>query len=78
MHECINRLLNSASDEDSIEYFCMLITTTGKKLEHEQAKDRLDQYFVRIVEIKENKNTSSCIWYMLEDMLDLRKSDWVP
>ena len=56
----------------------MLITTTGKKLDHEPAKDTLNQYIVRIVEIKENKNTSSSIQYMLEDVLDLRKRDLVP
>ena len=78
VHECIIRLLSSESDEDSIEYLCMLITTTGKKLDREQAKDRLDQYFDRIVQIKENKNTSSRIRYMLLDVLDLRKRNWVP
>lgn len=38
MHECIYRLLRSGSDEESLECFCRLITTTGKELDHEQAK----------------------------------------
>ena len=38
MHECIVRLLRSASDQESLECFCTLITTTGKELDHQQAK----------------------------------------
>ena len=38
MHECIVRLLRSASDQESLECFCRLITTTGKELDHQQAK----------------------------------------
>ena len=38
MHECIVRLLRSTSDEDALECFSRLITTTGKELDHPQAK----------------------------------------
>ena len=38
MHECIVRLLRSASDEECLECFARLITTTGKDLDHPQAK----------------------------------------
>ena len=38
MHECIVRLLRSTSDEDVLECFSRLITTTGKELDHPQAK----------------------------------------
>ena len=38
MHECIVRLLRSTSDEDALECFSHLITTTGKELDHPQAK----------------------------------------
>ena len=40
MHECVFRLLRSHSDEESLECFARLITTTGKDLDHPQAKVR--------------------------------------
>ena len=40
MHECIVRLLKSSSDEESLECFAGLITTTGKDLEIPEAKVR--------------------------------------
>ena len=38
MHECVVRLLRSSSDEESLECFAGLITTTGKDLDHPEAK----------------------------------------
>ena len=38
MYECTIRLLKSASDEESLEGFAMLMTTTGKDLDKEEAK----------------------------------------
>ena len=38
MHECIVRLLRSSSDEHSLEMCAILITTTGKDLDHPDAK----------------------------------------
>ena len=40
MHECVFRLLRSHSDVESLECFARLITTTGKDLDHPQAKVR--------------------------------------
>ena len=41
MHECIVRLLRSSSDEESLECFAGLITTTGKDLDKPEAKVRV-------------------------------------
>ena len=38
MHECVVRLLRSSSDEESLECFAGLITTTGKDLDYPEAK----------------------------------------
>ena len=38
LHECITRLLKSSSDEESLECFSRLISTTGKDLDKQQAK----------------------------------------
>ncbi len=37
IYECITRLLKSASDEETLECFSKLITTTGKDLEKPEA-----------------------------------------
>ena len=34
VHECIQRLLKSSSDEESLECFAKLMTTIGKELDH--------------------------------------------
>jgi translation initiation factor 4G len=78
MHECIVRLLRSTSDEDSLECFSRLITTTGKELDHQAAKQRMDRYFDRINEIIEKKKISSRIRFMLQDVQELRKNEWIP
>ena len=74
MHEWIDHLLRSGSDEKSLECFCRLITTR-KELEHEPAKECLGLYFDRINKIR--KKMSSHISFMLQDVLDLRKDGWV-
>lgn len=38
MHECITRLLRSSSDEEALECFGKLITTTGKDLDTPKAR----------------------------------------
>ena len=38
VHECMIRLLGSAYDEESLEGFAMLMTTTGKDLDKEETK----------------------------------------
>ena len=78
MHECIYRLLCFNSDKELLECFCRLMTTTGKKFDHQQVKECLDQYFDRIDEIRKKKNMFSHIRFMLQDVLDLRKNGQVP
>ena len=73
MHECLIRLLRFASDEESLECFCVLITVTGKLLDRSEAKRRIDQYFQRISDIIEKKKISSRIKFKLQDVQDLRK-----
>jgi translation initiation factor 4G len=77
MHQCVLKLLKSA-DEDSYECLCRLLSTIGKELDHEKAKNRIDQYFVQIDKIIKLKRTSSRVRFMLQDVYDLRKNRWVP
>ncbi|XP_004577797.2 eukaryotic translation initiation factor 4 gamma 1 isoform X2 [Ochotona princeps] len=77
MHDCVVKLLKN-HDEESLECLCRLLTTIGKDLDFEKAKPRMDQYFNQMEKIIKEKKTSSRIRFMLQDVLDLRQSNWVP
>ncbi|XP_041751874.1 eukaryotic translation initiation factor 4 gamma 1a isoform X2 [Coregonus clupeaformis] len=77
MHDCIVKLLKN-HDEESIECLCRLLSTIGKDLDFEKAKPRMDQYFTQMDKIIKEKKTSSRIRFMLQDVIDLRRSGWVP
>uniref|UniRef100_A0A672LD15 Eukaryotic translation initiation factor 4 gamma 1-like n=1 Tax=Sinocyclocheilus grahami TaxID=75366 RepID=A0A672LD15_SINGR len=77
MHDCIVKLLKN-HDEESLECLCRLLSTIGKDLDFEKAKPRMDQYFHQMEKIIKEKKTSSRIRFMLQDVLDLRKNNWVP
>uniref|UniRef100_A0A8C6LVX0 Eukaryotic translation initiation factor 4 gamma, 1a n=1 Tax=Nothobranchius furzeri TaxID=105023 RepID=A0A8C6LVX0_NOTFU len=77
MHDCVVKLLKN-HDEESLECLCRLLSTIGKDLDFEKAKPRMDQYFNQIDKIIKERKTSSRIRFMLQDVLDLRRSNWVP
>ncbi|XP_067310107.1 eukaryotic translation initiation factor 4 gamma 1a isoform X2 [Pseudorasbora parva] len=77
MHDCIVKLLKN-HDEESLECLCRLLSTIGKDLDFEKAKPRMDQYFHQMEKIIKERKTSSRIRFMLQDVIDLRKSNWVP
>ncbi|XP_053342378.1 eukaryotic translation initiation factor 4 gamma 1a isoform X1 [Clarias gariepinus] len=77
MHDCIVKLLKN-HDEESLECLCRLLSTIGKDLDFEKAKPRMDQYFHQMEKIIKEKKTSSRIRFMLQDVIDLRKNNWVP
>ncbi|XP_053509252.1 LOW QUALITY PROTEIN: eukaryotic translation initiation factor 4 gamma 1-like [Ictalurus furcatus] len=77
MHDCIVKLLKN-HDEESLECLCSLLSTIGKDLDFEKVKPRMDQYFHQMEKIIKERKTSSRICFMLQDVLDLRRSNWVP
>uniref|UniRef100_A0A9J7ZM61 Eukaryotic translation initiation factor 4 gamma 1 n=1 Tax=Cyprinus carpio carpio TaxID=630221 RepID=A0A9J7ZM61_CYPCA len=77
MHDCIVKLLKN-HDEESLECLCRLLSTIGKDLDFEKAKPRMDQYFNQMEKIIKERKTSSRIRFMLQDVIDLRRSNWVP
>ena len=76
-HGCVVKLLKN-HDEESLECLCRLLTTIGKDLDFEKAKPRMDQYFNQTEKIIKEKKTSPRIRSMLQDVLDLRRSNRVP
>ncbi|KAM9318383.1 eukaryotic translation initiation factor 4 gamma 1-like isoform 3-T4 [Pholidichthys leucotaenia] len=77
MHDCIVKLLKN-HDEESLECLCRLLSTIGKDLDFEKAKPRMDQYFNQMEKIIKERKTTARIRFMLQDVLDLRQSNWVP
>ncbi|XP_063061061.1 eukaryotic translation initiation factor 4 gamma 1-like isoform X2 [Engraulis encrasicolus] len=77
MHDCIVKLLKN-HDEESLECLCRLLSTIGKDLDFEKAKPRMDQYFTQMEKVIKERKTSSRIRFMLQDVLDLRRCNWVP
>ncbi|XP_076365221.1 eukaryotic translation initiation factor 4 gamma 3-like isoform X2 [Tachypleus tridentatus] len=82
MDSCIQKLL-SQKDEDSLECLCRLLTTVGKELEGDRGENKvwsqqMDSYFKNMENIVKKRLTSSRIRFMLQDVIDLRKNNWVP
>ncbi|XP_076817515.1 eukaryotic translation initiation factor 4 gamma 3-like isoform X2 [Clavelina lepadiformis] len=77
MHNCVMSLFKGRDDE-SLESLCRLLATIGKDLDHAKGKPRMDQYFQQIDKVIREKKTSSRVRFMLQDVVDLRKNNWVP
>nr|XP_033815042.1 eukaryotic translation initiation factor 4 gamma 1 isoform X2 [Geotrypetes seraphini] len=77
MHDCVLKLLKN-HDEESLECLCRLLSTIGKDLDFEKAKPRMAQYFHQMEKIIKERKTSSRIRFMLQDVIDLRLTNWVP
>ncbi|XP_053357966.1 eukaryotic translation initiation factor 4 gamma 1-like [Clarias gariepinus] len=76
MHYCITELLKNQT-ENSLECLCKLLTTIGKDLDFEKTKPCMDRYFRQMEKIIQEKKASSRICFMLQDVLDLRRNNWV-
>ncbi|KAF5900718.1 eukaryotic translation initiation factor 4 gamma 1-like isoform X1, partial [Clarias magur] len=77
MHYCITELLKNQT-ENSLECLCKLLTTIGKDLDFEKTKPCMDRYFRQMEKIMQERKASSRICFMLQDVLDLRRNNWVP
>nr|XP_029482806.1 eukaryotic translation initiation factor 4 gamma 1-like isoform X4 [Oncorhynchus nerka] len=70
MHDTIVKLLKN-HDEDSLECLCTSLSTIGKEL----ARPRMDEYCNQIEKIVKNRTTSPRITSMLQNVMDLRKTE---
>ncbi|KAL2612493.1 hypothetical protein R1flu_024185 [Riccia fluitans] len=78
MHECIKKLLGEYQnpDEEDVEALCKLMSTIGRIIDHEKAKEHIDTYFRRMDTLSENHKLSPRLRFMLKDVIDLRKNGW--
>lgn len=79
MHFCIRKLLGDITNPalDDMEALCKLLTSIGSRIDHQQAKSYMDQYFARIGELLHNKSLPPRIIFMLQDLVELRRNNWV-
>jgi translation initiation factor 4G len=79
MHDCIERLLKQESDEENIECLCRLLTTIGKEVDKANNAAKMKGFFDRLEKIVKKKDcVTARIRFMILDVIELRKSNWVP
>lgn len=78
MHTCVKKLLDFEGDPDeaSIEGLSKLLRTVGFKLEEDAGSQMMHAYFTRIEQIMNHKGLPSRMYFMLLDVVDLRKVGW--
>ncbi|XP_029975532.1 eukaryotic translation initiation factor 4 gamma 3-like [Salarias fasciatus] len=74
---CTFQLLKK-QDEVSLQQLCTLLTTVGKELNTNGAKPKMDQMFNQITKLIEERQTSTQIRFMLQDVVALKEKNWVP
>ncbi|KAK7084911.1 Eukaryotic translation initiation factor 4 gamma [Halocaridina rubra] len=83
MMRIIGNLLEKC-DEESLECVCKLLTTIGKILEMhcsqlgKPKEEELDKHFHTMLKIVTERLTSSRVRFLMMDVIDLRKNNWVP
>ncbi|CAL1268464.1 unnamed protein product [Larinioides sclopetarius] len=80
LHEMIEMLLHQGNDE-SLEYLTRLLKTIGKELDDAKStkkRHQMDKYFDQMKLIVAKRMTSSRVRFLLQDVIDLRKNNWLP
>ncbi|XP_011306512.1 eukaryotic translation initiation factor 4 gamma 3 isoform X2 [Fopius arisanus] len=80
MHTCVSHLL-ATPDEENLECLCKLLTTIGKTLEPKSEPAMFSGYFNQLAELSSKRATkkiSSRVRFMIQDVIDLRASQWIP
>jgi len=81
--QCTHKLvsnINIGDDQknENIECICKLFVTVGKVLDVEPYKPKLEQYFSFMKGVSEDKANDFRSRFMIKDVLDLRKNNWIP
>ncbi|KAK9709826.1 eIF4-gamma/eIF5/eIF2-epsilon [Popillia japonica] len=76
MMRCLHQLLDN-KEEESLECLCKLLSTVGKDVEKKMELGSIFNVIKEIVDKKHGK-VSSRVRFMLQDVIDLRNSKWVP
>jgi translation initiation factor 4G len=80
MHECVKKLVDyeGIPDEAEVESLTSLLRTIGASLDaSEKGHAMMDAYFGRITMMMDTPDLPSRLRFMLLDVLDLRRANWV-
>jgi translation initiation factor 4G len=80
MHECVKKLVDYSGtpDEAEVESLSKLLRTIGGNLDAtEKGKLMMDAYFQRIQGMVDIPDLNSRLKFMLMDVIDLRRANWV-
>ncbi|RMZ82389.1 hypothetical protein DV737_g2068, partial [Chaetothyriales sp. CBS 132003] len=81
MHECVKKLVDyeGTPEEAEVESLTSLLRTIGKQLDNPESKaqQRMDVYFQRIIATVDLPDLPSRLKFMLMDIVDLRRKNWV-
>ncbi|RMD40765.1 hypothetical protein DV735_g4357, partial [Chaetothyriales sp. CBS 134920] len=81
MHECVKKLVDyeGTPEEAEVESLTSLLRTIGKQLDNPESKaqQRMDVYFQRISATMELPDLPSRLKFLLMDIVDLRRKNWV-
>lgn len=80
MLECVHKLVDhkGVPDEAEIESLSKLLRTIGANLDmSEKGRPMMDVYFDRIQQMVDSPDLASRMKFMLMDVLDLRRSNWL-
>jgi translation initiation factor 4G len=80
MHECVLKLLDfeGLPDESAVESLTKLLRTVGGTMFGAEAGPKmLDVYFQRVEKVMNMEALNSRLKYMLMDLCDLRRNNWV-
>ena len=71
----------SSVPEDNIEAACEVLSTAGAKVaksDNDKLKRKLEDVFRQLGALEKDKHLSSRIRFVIKDIIDLRKGNWVP
>lgn len=79
LHKCIQQLCVEVENPvtEDVECLCQLMKTVGQQLDHDKAQSYMDQYFERIVLMRESGGLQPRIRFMIDDVIELRDNNWV-
>ena len=77
---CLDRMMvnTESPEEEELESLCKLMTAVGKRLDSPKNKVLVEQSFATLDVLAKVESVSSRIRFMLQDVIDLRKENWVP
>eukprot|EP01117_Protostelium_nocturnum_P010464 TRINITY_DN3766_c0_g1_i1.p1 TRINITY_DN3766_c0_g1~~TRINITY_DN3766_c0_g1_i1.p1 ORF type:complete len:803 (-),score=180.08 TRINITY_DN3766_c0_g1_i1:36-2444(-) len=79
MHRCIQELMGDASEPapEDVESLCAMLTNIGPQLDQGPHKQKIEVSFMYLIDVSKNKKVPSRILFMIQDLLQLRKNNWV-